>query len=147
MCNLVVYSDVSMKDEWMALGYVIYEVSDTFERELVELGGRAINHEKLDRKYGSNRGEYRALISGVRAATEHSTDSILCCVDNHVVVDNIEREDTLSEDGYFHHALHSFLGRFEDYRVTEVDRDDNSIADQQASVVRRAAEQEGEILG
>jgi len=139
MCkNLVVYTDVSYDDEWMGIGYTIFKMNDNFERELLELGNRVIDHTKLDRHYTSHKGEFRALISGVRAATDYGADTILCCVDDKELNRKVTENTHIADDGYFQHALRSFLGRFDDWRVTAVHRDDNELAHKQARVARDA---------
>lgn len=146
MSSLLLYTDVSLKDEWMSLGWIIYEVSDTFERKLVDLGSRAINTERHPREWTANLGEFRALISGVRAAMEYSESVILCCTDNGYVAHRADNREPITDDGYFHHALHSFLGRFNDWRVKEINRSDNELAHDMANLTRRAAEKEGSIV-
>lgn len=135
----VVYTDASIKGDVLGVGYVIYDESGTGS-ELVEVAGRACNTDSLPHEYDSMEGEYQAMISGVRALLDHDPRAVLVFNDNEHVVERAKRGERIAEDGYFHHALHSFLGRFDWWSITHCYRDNNEVAHDQARVAREAAE-------
>jgi ribonuclease HI len=128
--------DVSMdeKQGLLSVGYVIYR-SKKGDEELLDTGTRIINTEAdgRDIDWCSNRGEYFSAIVATRAALDYSNEPIILRLDNEPVVQAIKRGDDTFED-YFAHAVKSFLHRFDDWYVQNISRDNNEVADKQASV-------------
>lgn len=135
---LSVYSDVSMDHEkhLLSVGYVIFN-SNRGTRELVDSGAKVIHTDVDDRAddWNTHKGEYFAGIVAVRAAQEQtpneSTERIILHVDNKDVADAM-RSRQWDWEGYFPHALYSFLERFGNYDIEMVHRENNCRAHEQA---------------
>ena len=132
-------TDASYDPPICACGYVLTR-SGSGSEELVETGSRVLNVYADTRgiEWCSSRAEYRALITGVRAALPFTDEPIICYQDNEAVTQSI-REDRQSFEPYFRHSLMSFLGRFRDWHITDIDRERNETAHQQARVGLRVA--------
>ena len=127
-------TDASYDSPICSCGYVLTRSTGGSEK-LVETGSRVLNTEADNRDidWCSGRAEYRALITGVRAALDYTDEVLLCYSDNDGVVRAIQRGGRLFES-YFQHALFSFLPRFADWHITNVDRERNETAHKQARV-------------
>ncbi len=128
------FADVSMDKPVMSVGYVLYR-SRQNEETLLDTGTRVVNTEEDNRdiKWNSHRGEYFGAIVAARAALDYTNEPIIIHLDNSHVVKAIKQR-TWGFERYFPHALYSFLGRFEDYHVRIVHREQNEKAHEQARV-------------
>jgi|AKVG01.1.fsa_nt_gi hypothetical protein len=130
------HGDVSMDDDkdLLSVGYVIYR-SRYGEGEFLDTGTRIINIAADSRPFdwGSARGEFYAAIVATRAALDYTNEPIILRLDNKSVVEAI-KEGHDGFETYFHHALRSFLHRFEDWYVQLVHRRNNQAAHEQANV-------------
>ena len=128
------YVDASYDPPVLGCGYIITETSRGDER-LVNAGCKILHTEAVlpHVDWCSMRAEYRAVISGVRAALPHATNPLMLYSDNDHIVDAIRTREWFGEP-YFDHALFSFLGRFEDWHVTNIDRERNDLAHEQARI-------------
>lgn len=133
-------TDTSFDPPICACGYVLTKAVGGSKR-LVETGSRVFNVERDDRDidWQATRGEYRALISGVRVALDYEDHAILCHTDSDGVVEAINHPHLDDFEPYFRHALMSFLGRFDHWRVRVIDRNRNVPAHQQARTALQTA--------
>lgn len=129
-----VYTDASMGNSVLSCGYIITQ-TERGEESLIDAGYRIMNTDavRTDIDWCSSRGEYRALITGARAALDYTNDVIMMYSDNDAVVEDVRGRKGRWE-GYFRHALFSFLGRFRDWHITNVDRERNELAHEQARI-------------
>jgi len=125
-------TDASYDPPICACGYVLTR-SGSGSEELVETGSRVLNVDADTRgiEWCSSRAEYRALITGVRAALPFTDEPIICYQDNEAVTRAI-RGNHDSFEKYFGHAFFSFIERFDDWHITDIDRERNETAHQQA---------------
>lgn len=128
------YSDCSIDYPIVSVGYVLYR-SEENEETLLDTGTRVFNAEESRRhiNWSSGRAEYYSAIVATRAALDRTNEPIILHLDNGGVVKSIKQR-TWNHEPYFPHALYSFLGRFEDYYVRIVHRDQNKKAHRQANV-------------
>jgi ribonuclease HI len=131
---LHVYADASLDEPVLSCGYVITR-SRGREKDFVDAGCRILNIEetRADIDYCSSRGEYRALITAVRAALDHAEEPLILYSDCDCVVDNVRGDNDIFET-YFPHALFSFVGRFTDWHITNISRERNELAHEQARI-------------
>jgi len=134
---LHIYSDASFDSPILGCGYVITRTRQGTE-SFVETGSKVINTDAVrdEIDWCSNRGEYRALITAIRAALSYTSESVLLYSDCDAVVEVIRRNDTDSWDiePYFPHAFYSFANRFRDWHLTNIARERNEIAHEQARI-------------
>jgi hypothetical protein len=135
-------TDVSYEHPVVSCGYVLTKATGGSER-LVEMGSRVFNteHDDRDIEWGSARGEYRALITGVRAALDYDESAILCHVDHESLVTAVRHVCRDDYEPYFRHALMSFLGRFDEWRISAVSRERNEAAHTQARAGLKASQE------
>jgi len=129
------FADASFDSPILSVGYVCYQ-SDGTDRELLDMGTRIVNTEATDRRidWCSTRGEYYGAIVATRAALDYTHEPLLLHLDNQAVVESINNERRDGFEPYFHHALNSFLKRFNDYYVQEVSRENDEVAHEQARI-------------
>jgi hypothetical protein len=132
-----VYADCSYDNaddtaDILAVGYFVYRVQG-IERDLVTTGTRVFNTEHHEREidWCSGRGEYYALIVATRAALGYTDEAIRLHTDCQTIIDVLGKDEYVFEP-YFQHALFSFLGRFEEYVIEVIEREDNELAHEQA---------------
>lgn len=130
---LHIHTDASYDSPILSAGYVITR-NEGPDETLVEAGYRVMNTDELRNgiDWCSSRAEYRAMITGVRAALDHTDEPVVVYTDNEPVKNAITGHDPFEE--YFSHALLSFLNRFTDWHVTSLDRRFNERAHEQARV-------------
>jgi ribonuclease HI len=118
----------------LSVGYVITRTRRGTETFL-DAGCRIVNTEETRKHidWCSARGEYRAVITGVRATLDRTNEPIIVYTD-HKEVANAIRDQRQFREPYFRHAVLSFLERFRDWHVTCIDRDDNELAHEQARI-------------
>jgi len=125
------YTDVSIKGNICSVGYVLIR-HDGGDDRFLEAASRILAVDQQPYPCSTFDGEYRAAISGARAATEYPDRGLALYVDHTNVVTAIEERTDYTINGYdFQHALFSFLGRFDAWTVQEIDRDAN-VAHSQA---------------
>jgi len=131
---LEVYTDCSYADDILSVGFVVYDTTGVGS-ELVTTGTRVQNTKYSDRDidWDANRGEYYALIVGVRSVLDQ-THEPLCVYTDSQAVESAIANDGYTYEPYFQHALYSFIERFDDYSLEVIDRSDNQAAHQQARV-------------
>jgi len=141
------FADTSVDYPIVSVGYILYR-SDNGEEELIETGTRVLNADSHHRDvtWDSNRGEYFGAIVCTRAALDYSDEPFILHLDHQTVVSHIKQR-TWTLEPYFPHCLFSFLGRFEDYHVRCIHRDNNQRAHEQARVGLKIARdiEEGRI--
>jgi len=127
-------ADASFDAPILSCGYVLTQ-SDGGEETFIDAGMRILNTEEVrpEIEWCPSRGEYRAVITAVRAALSYSDQPLLVYTDNVPVRDAILGDNDPFEE-YFHHCLCSFLGRFPHWHVLDVDRERNVAAHEQARV-------------
>lgn len=128
------YADTSVDTPIVSVGYVLYRSSNG-EEELLDTGTRVINADADDRRidWDSMCGEYYAAIVATRASLAYTNEPFILNLDCTDVVRKI-KERTWGKEAYFPHALYSFLGRFDEYHVRRVHRENNEVAHEQARV-------------
>jgi len=136
---LHVAADASYDDPICSCGYVITKSTEGSET-LVDNGFRVLNTQQYrpEIPWCCTRGEYRALITGVRAALDHTENAMIVYSDSKPVVNSI-REDDDRFNEYFPHAFRSFASRFADWHVSWIDRERNELAHEQARVGLKTA--------
>lgn len=130
---LHIHTDASYDSPILSCGYVITR-NEGADETLVDAGYRVLNTDEVrsDIDWCATRGEYRAMITGVRAALDHADEPAIVYSDNEPVVNAVKGHDPF--ETYFSHALLSFLNRFEDWHVASLDRSFNERAHEQARV-------------
>jgi len=126
------FADASVDDPIISVGYILYR-ADGGNEELIETGTRVLNAESHDREieWDSNRAEYFGAIIATRAALDYTDEPFVLHLDHEEVAKRIKQR-TWHMEPYFPHCLFSFLGRFEDYHVRCIHRDNNQRAHEQA---------------
>jgi ribonuclease HI len=119
------YSDMSMKDNTISLGYVLLRHTRDGGKQLLEASNRLLVRDRQPYDYTINQAEYRACISAVRAATEYPDDTLVLYTDNEGVADAIDEGSTIHSSGYFQHCIYSFLEWFESWVVAWKGRESN----------------------
>jgi len=131
---LHVATDASYDSPIASCGFVLTRSGGGSE-ELVETGQRVLNTDACERgiDWCSSRAEYRALITGVRTALPYTDEPIICYQDNEAVTRAVRGEYD-SFEPYFGHAFRSFIERFTDWHITDIDRERNEAAHKQARI-------------
>jgi len=75
--------------------------------------------------------EYYAAIIATRAALDYDNSTLLLNCDSKETVRKI-KQDEWNKEAYFPHTLFSFLNRYNDWHLSNVDRSNNEAAHQQA---------------
>ena len=130
---IVAYSDASMDDNVLSVGYVLFHAEYTDE-DFLDTGCRVINlneYEQRNIEWTSQKAECYAAIIAVRQALDYSNDVLLLNIDNDEVVRKLKEDDWHGEP-YFTHAFFSFANRFSEYRISAIHRERNSAAHAQA---------------
>lgn len=129
---ILAYADASVDTPLVSVGYILYRVDNGTE-ELLETGTRVLHVNSHDRgiEWCSTRGEYFGAIVATRACLDYTAEPFVLHLDNKAVVRKIKQR-TWNGEPYFPHCLFSFLGRFDDYHVRLVHRDNNQRAHEQA---------------
>lgn len=127
-------TDASYDAPIASCGFVITRSGGGSE-QLVETGQQVLNTDACERgiDWCATRSEYRALITGVRMALPYTDEPIICYSDNQPVIQAI-RGKYDSFEPYFEHAFYSFINRFPDWHITDIDRERNEAAHEQARV-------------
>jgi len=117
----------------LGVGYVTYELNNN-EKEPIETGNRVLdtNADSRGINWCSSRGELWALIVTARAALPYSNQPIVFHTDSSNAVEELLDSGRFEE--YFTHAFYSFAGRYDNYYVQEISREQNEVADEQASL-------------
>lgn len=126
-------TDASFDEPICSCGWVLTRSAGGSE-ELVETGSRVLNTDgdRRDIDWCASRAEYRALITGVRAALDYTDEAVLCYTDNEPVKEAIRNEHEDPYESYFRHAFMSFVERFSDWHISSINRDRNEVAHDQA---------------
>jgi len=129
-----VYADASYDPPICSCGYILTRSAGADE-QFLDTGCRVLNTEADDSRidWCASRAEYRALITAVRAALDWTSEALMVYTDNESVTEAIQSEETVWE-AYFPHAFHSFVERFRDWHVTDVPRERNKLAHEQARI-------------
>lgn len=117
-----------LDDTSVSIGWVVKKWVGPSDEQLVTWGFRML-HPTVERNFARyvDLAEYRALVSAIRATTEYGEESIIVRGDNQTVMNHISERRPLrtDDDKGLHHALWSFLGRFDHHHVAEIHRDEN----------------------
>jgi ribonuclease HI len=127
---IIAQADASLSSEFLGVGWILTR-KERGSREIIDIGHLTFDRAVLKHEYHTHLAEYKAVIHAVRAATEFDDESIVVYSDNEGVVSHINEGYEQVDDGYFKHALFSFLNRF-DWHVEWLPKRKNNVAHKQA---------------
>ena len=129
---IVAYCDCSVDLPLVSVGYVLFRSSNGDE-EFLDSGVRLLNADQCPRQinWTTMKAEYYAAIIATRAALDYDNSTLLLNCDSKETVRKI-KQDEWNKEAYFPHTLFSFLNRYNDWHLSNVDRSNNEAAHQQA---------------
>lgn len=137
---MVAYSDASLKNGHVGIGFKLYQPPTSAARgdPVTQLSHDLLEEGDLGREYTSEMAEYAAVIEAVQAARHHDVDMLVVASDCRNVVEKIRRREAITEDGSFRNRLYSLLEEFDNWRVKHVNRQRNTDAHEEArKAIRR----------
>lgn len=142
---IVAYADASLKDNLLGIGYVIerYNPIEDEQRTLLEASHTLLNTDEIEGRVTSMEAEYRACITAARRATDYGDECLMLNTDSVAVVNKVDNDETISENGYYRHALLSFVERFDNWELMWTSRDNNDLAHNEARMAMKIGEYYG----
>lgn len=126
---IVVHSDACKRPgtDGIGLGWVIKQWKPGETPEVVSTG-----NEFIEGKFTSVEAEFMALIRASRAALRYTKEFVLFYSDCLPVVDKIDMEQPLADDGRFLRTWDIYMSKFPDSKLLWISREHNGVADGEA---------------